>query len=90
MPARLSARSQEHEPFRSPLRAASLSCMKQIWTGRMGQAAARYRHHPPMPAVYFNVCRVCVSSNVLGFIFGGIAAAGLAVLGFAKRFARPS
>jgi hypothetical protein len=66
--------------------------MKQIWTGRMAQAAGKYGETAPMATVCCNACRTCVTSNILGVVGAGIAGAGYAVVGFARRrfFAKPS
>jgi hypothetical protein len=65
--------------------------MKQIWTGRVAQAAGKYGEHAPMAAVCCNACRTCTTTNLISI---GIAAAGgaaLAVANFARgRFAKPS
>jgi hypothetical protein len=60
--------------------------MKQIWTGRMAQAAGRYGEHAPMAAVCCNACRTCVTTNILGMALAGITGAGVAVWGLARRF----
>jgi hypothetical protein len=58
--------------------------VKQIWTGRVGQAAAKYGEHAPMAAVCCNACRTCVTTNVVGIV---TAAAGGVLIG-AAAFAR--
>jgi hypothetical protein len=47
--------------------------VKQIWTGRAVQAAARYGEHAPTAAVCCNACRTCVQTNLIGL---GLAALG--------------
>jgi len=47
--------------------------VKQIWTGRAAQAAARYGEHAPTAAVCCNACRTCVQTNLIGL---GLAALG--------------
>ena len=65
--------------------------MKQIWTGRMAQAAGKYGENAPMATVCCNACRTCVTTNILAVVTATFAGAGYAVAGFArKRFARPS
>jgi hypothetical protein len=65
--------------------------MKQIWTGRVAQAAGKYGENAPMAAVCCNACRTCVTTNVIGVLTAGIAGAGYAVAGFARRrFAKQS
>ena len=49
--------------------------MKEIWTGRVAQAAARYGESAPTATACCNACRTCVQTNLLGLAFGGIAAA---------------
>jgi hypothetical protein len=58
--------------------------MKQIWTGRMVQAATKYGDHAPMAAVCCNACRTCTTTNVLTLASG----VGLGALYAAGRFAR--
>jgi hypothetical protein len=59
--------------------------VKQIWTGRVAQAAGRYGENAPMAAVCCNACRTCVTTNVVGVVTAGIAAAAYAVTSFARR-----
>jgi len=65
--------------------------MKQIWTGRMAQAAGKYGEHAPMAAVCCNACRTCVTTNVVSVAFGALAFVGLGVARLARRsVARPT
>jgi hypothetical protein len=65
--------------------------VKEIWTGRVVQATAKYGEQAPMAAVCCNACRTCVTTNVLGLVTGAVAGAGLAVANFARRrLARPT
>ena len=65
--------------------------MKQIWTGRMAQAAGKYSEHAPMATACCNACRTCVTTNVLTLLTAGAAGLGLAVTRFARRVsAKPS
>jgi hypothetical protein len=65
--------------------------MKQIWTGRMAQAAGKYGEHAPMAAVCCNACRTCVTTNVLTLLTGAVAGAALLVVRFIRRLSpRPS
>jgi hypothetical protein len=65
--------------------------MKQIWTGRLGQAAGKYGEHAPMVAVCCNACRTCVTTNVLTLLMGAFAGAGVLATRFTRRyFVRPS
>jgi hypothetical protein len=59
--------------------------MKQIWAGRIGQAAGKYGENAPMAAVCCNACRTCVTTNIVGMALAGIAGAGYAVVNFARR-----
>jgi len=45
--------------------------MKQIWTGRAVQVAAKYGDNAPMAAVCCNTCRTCITMNVLGLLTAG-------------------
>jgi hypothetical protein len=53
--------------------------MKQIWTGRMAQAAGKYGENAPMATVCCNACRTCVTTNIVG------AAAGYGLVRLARR-----
>ena len=59
--------------------------MKQIWTGRMAQAAGKYAENAPMATVCCNACRTCVTTNILGVAMAGIAGAGYGVVRLARR-----
>jgi hypothetical protein len=59
--------------------------MKQIWTGRLVQAAGKYGEVAPTATVCCNACRTCVQTNLLGIAIAGCAAAGLAVRRLARR-----
>jgi len=59
--------------------------MKQIWTGRMAQAAGKYGENAPMATVCCNACRTCVTTNILGVAMTGIAGAGYGLVRLAKR-----
>ena len=61
--------------------------MKQIWTGRVAQAAGKYGEHAPMAAVCCNACRTCVSTNVAGLAIAGAGTAVVAVATLGKRLA---
>jgi hypothetical protein len=64
--------------------------MKQIWTGRIAEAAGKYGENAPMAAVCCNACRTCITTNVLGIVTAGFAGASYAVVNFARRLARSS
>ena len=51
--------------------------MKEIWTGRASQAAARYAEHAPVATACCNACRACVTTNVFALVTAGLAAVGL-------------
>jgi len=63
--------------------------VKEIWTGRVGQAAAKYGEHAPMTTACCNACRACVTSNILAIATAGLAATGLGVRRAFRRFANP-
>lgn len=61
--------------------------MKQIWTGRVAQAAAKYGENVPAATACCNTCRTCVTTNI--FALAGAAAVGAAA--YARRwFVKPS
>jgi hypothetical protein len=65
--------------------------MKQIWTGRMAQATAKYGENAPMATVCCNACRTCVTTNIIAVAMAGIASAGYAVGNFTRRrLAKPA
>lgn len=59
--------------------------VKQIWTGRMAQAAGKYGENAPMAAVCCNACRTCVTTNIVGLATAALAGAGYAVANFTRR-----
>jgi hypothetical protein len=59
--------------------------MKQIWTGRIVQAGAKYGEQAPMAAVCCNACRTCVTTNALSVVFAAVGGAGYARANFARR-----
>jgi hypothetical protein len=59
--------------------------VKQIWTGRMAQAAGKYGELAPAATVCCNACRTCVTTNVVGIATAGLAAAGMAVTRLVRR-----
>jgi hypothetical protein len=56
-----------------------------VWKGRAIEVAARYGEHAPMAAACCNACRTCTTTNVLGLAMAGATAAGVAILGVARR-----
>jgi hypothetical protein len=63
--------------------------MKQIWTGRVAQAAGKYGENVPSAAVCCNACRTCLTTNVIGLATAGVVAAGYGVARVARRFVKP-
>ncbi len=59
--------------------------MKQIWTGHVAHATAKYGESAPMAAVCCNACRTCVTTNVLALATGAVSAAGYAVVALVRR-----
>jgi hypothetical protein len=64
--------------------------VKQIWTGRAAQIAGKYGENAPTAAVCCNACRTCVTTNLLALATAAVAAAGLSLSRFARRFAKAS
>ncbi|HWH54675.1 MAG TPA: hypothetical protein VNT04_03780 [Gaiellaceae bacterium] len=60
--------------------------MRQIWTGRIAQAAGKYGEHAPMAAVCCNACRTCVTTNIVGLLTGAIAGLGMGAARLTRRF----
>ncbi|HEU5211181.1 MAG TPA: hypothetical protein VFU10_00265 [Gaiellaceae bacterium] len=58
--------------------------MKQIWTGKVAQAAARYGEHAPMATVCCNACRTCATTNAVGLLIAGAGTVAVS----AKRLVR--
>jgi hypothetical protein len=59
--------------------------MKQIWTGRMAEAAGKYGENAPMATVCCNACRTCVTTNIFGLALAGIAGAGYSLARLTRR-----
>ena len=68
---------------RSPVKSAYSTSVKQIWTGKAAQVAAKYGETAPAVACC-NACRTCVQTNLVGIALGAVAALGPA----AKRIVR--
>jgi hypothetical protein len=62
--------------------------MKQIWAGRLAQAAGKYGENAPTAAVCCNACRTCVTTNLIGLATAGVMAVGYAAARFARNLAR--
>jgi hypothetical protein len=60
--------------------------VKQIWTGRAAQAAAKYGENAPMAAVCCNACRTCFTSNILSLL----TAAAVGAIAAVRRITRPA
>jgi len=50
--------------------------MKEIWTGRVGQVAAKYGEAAPTAAVCCNACRTCVQTNAIALGLAAVVGAG--------------
>jgi len=50
--------------------------VKQIWTGRVAEAASKYGEHAPMATACCNACRTCVTTNALGLVAAGAGMIG--------------
>jgi hypothetical protein len=48
--------------------------VKQIWSTRVAQAAAKYGEHAPVATACCNACRTCVTTNVAGLVAVGATA----------------
>ena len=70
---------------RSPVKSSYSTNVKQIWTGRAAQVAAKYGETAPTAAVCCNACRTCLTTNLIGFATAGLAAAGYGIARFARR-----
>jgi hypothetical protein len=62
--------------------------MRQIATGRLARAAAKYGDQAPMAAVCCNACRTCVQTNLIALASGGALALAAAVARLARRLGR--
>jgi hypothetical protein len=59
--------------------------VKQIWTGRVAQAAGKYAENTPTVAVCCNACRTCITTNIVGLVTAAFAGAGYGVARFVRR-----
>ena len=59
--------------------------VKQIWQGRMLQAATKVGDQAPMAAVCCNACRTCTTTNLVALGLGAGLGAVYAVGRFGKR-----
>jgi hypothetical protein len=53
--------------------------VKDIWTGRVAQVAAKYGENAPAATVCCNACRTCVQTNLIGIAVGAFTAAGATI-----------
>lgn len=63
--------------------------VKDVWQGRVSQAAARYGEHAPMAATCCNACRACVQTNAIAAALALAMAAGAGVARLTTRIVRP-
>jgi hypothetical protein len=70
---------------RSPVKWRYSQDVKQIWSGRAAQVAAKYGETAPTAAVCCNACRTCLTTNLIGFATAGLAATGYGIARFARR-----
>jgi len=61
--------------------------VKNIWTGPVGQAAAKYGEQAPVATVCCNACRTCLTTNLVGLAAAAVAATGPSIGRFWRRFA---
>ncbi len=68
--------------------------MKEIWQGRVGQAAGKYADNAPLATACCNACRTCMTTNAVGFLVVAAGSVGVALAKVTRRltprFARPS
>ena len=64
---------------------ATVHSVKQIWSGRVAQAAAKYGENAPTAAVCCNACRTCLTTNLIGVATAALAAAGYRIARLARR-----
>jgi hypothetical protein len=62
--------------------------VKEIWTGRVAQAAGKYGESAPMATVCCNACRTCVTTNAVGIAMAAAGGVALAAAGAVRRLAR--
>ena len=63
--------------------------MKQLWSGRIAQAAGKYGENAPMAAVCCNACRTCATTNLVGLVMASAATMGLGARRLVRSLARP-
>jgi hypothetical protein len=62
--------------------------MKQVWAGRLAQAAGKYGENAPTAAVCCNACRTCLTTNLIGLATAGVMAVWYAAARFASTLGR--
>jgi hypothetical protein len=62
--------------------------MKEIWAGRVAQAAGKYGESAPTAAVCCNACRTCLTTNLIGLATAGFMAAGYGVARYVRQLAK--
>ena len=75
---------------RSPVKSSYSTNVKQIWSGRAAQVAAKYGETAPTAAVCCNACRTCVTTNLLALATAAAGAVGYAAVRFARRLVKPA
>jgi hypothetical protein len=61
--------------------------VKEIWRGRLVQAAGRYGEHAPLATTCCNACRTCVQTNLISLGIAAVLGAGAGVTRLAARVA---
>jgi hypothetical protein len=64
--------------------------VKQIAAGRLAQAAGKYAENAPMATACCNVCRTCVTSNIIALAMVPLLAAAAGISRAVRHFAKPS
>jgi hypothetical protein len=64
--------------------------VKEIWQGRLAQAAGKYGEHAPLATTCCNACRTCVQTNLISLGLAAVVGAGAAATRLARRMARRS
>jgi hypothetical protein len=59
--------------------------VREIWSSRAAQTAAKYGEHAPMATVCCNACRTCVQTNLIGLAVAAAGSVGAALVGLARR-----
>jgi hypothetical protein len=59
--------------------------VKQIWTGKAVDLAAKYGEQAPTAAVCCNACRTCLTTNLLGLATAVAGAVGYRAIRLVRR-----